>query len=300
MENRNNKLSGGLRATWKFLTSSILLLVLANSFVFAQTEGKPQFEPLKDTVPKGVSVSPSSIRFNVKSGTSQTKTIKINNDTDLTRTFKIVSSNYLAEDINREAATSTPPEDYKFGLTKWLYITPSVVTLKPGEKTTVNVLLDVPAGEEYDHAAWSLITIDEVRERQELNIPNSNSEAMGLGIIPSMGFGIFTYQNPPNLKSNSVELVGYKIDAEMKNIYMRTSNKGNGIAFSTYYIELLNMATGETIKIPAQTATILPGATREFKIALPTLPSGSYNALGVLDFGSKDYVETAELDFAVP
>ncbi|MFN5912228.1 MAG: hypothetical protein ACK45H_12890, partial [Bacteroidota bacterium] len=64
MENRNNKLSGGLRATWKFVRSSILLLVLANSFVFAQTEGKPQFEPLKDTVPKGVSVSPSSIRFN--------------------------------------------------------------------------------------------------------------------------------------------------------------------------------------------------------------------------------------------
>jgi hypothetical protein len=300
MENRNNKLSGGLRATWKFVRSSILLLVLANSFVFAQTEGKPQFEPLKDTVPKGVSVSPSSLRFNVKSGTSQTKTIKINNDTDLTRTFKIVSSNYLAEDINREAATSTPPADYKFGLTKWLYITPSVVTLKPGEKATVNVLLDVPAGEEYTHAAWSLITIDEVREREELNIPNSNSEAIGLGIIPSMSFGIFTYQNPPNLKSNSVEMVGYKIDAEQKNIHMRTSNKGNGIAFSTYYVELLNMATGETIKIPAQTATILPGATREFKIALPPLPSGSYNALGVLDFGSKDYVETAELDFAVP
>jgi hypothetical protein len=205
----------------------------------------------------------------------------------------------LAEDINREASNSQPPEDYKYGLTKWLYITPSVVTLKPGEKANINVLMDIPAGEENEHAAWSLITIDEVTERQKLDIPNAD-QAVGLGILPSMGFGIFIYQNPPGLKNNSVELTGYKLENNQKNILMRAVNKGNGIAFSTYYVELLNMATGETIKVPAQTATILPGATREFKIELPALPSGSYNALGVLDFGSRDYVETAELDFAVP
>ena len=302
MESRDHNLNSvkkGIVLTFSFFA----WLLISVSGVFAQNEeggDQPKFEPLKDTMPRGVSVSPSSIRFNVKPGTSQTKTLKINNDTDLMRTFKIVSTNYLAEDINRDAASSTPPEDYKFGLTKWLYITPSVVTLKPGEKATINVLLDIPAGDEYLHAAWSLITIDEVRERQELNIPDGNAQAMGLGIIPSMGFGIFTYQNPPNLSTTSVEMVGYKLDAEQKNVNMRVTNKGNGIAFSTYYVELLNMATGETIKIPAQTATILPGATREFKISLPALQSGSYNALGVLDFGSKDYVETAELDFAVP
>jgi hypothetical protein len=286
-----------------FIPGMLFFFILFSSLgTFSQTDNSVQseFEPLKDTMPRGVSVSPASIRFSVKSGSSQSKSIKITNDTDATKTFKIFSTNYLAEDINREASSSTPPADYKYGLTKWLYITPSLVTLKPGEKATVNILLDVPAGAEYEHAAWSLITIDEIKERQELNIPNTGDQVMGMGILPSMGFGIFTYQNPPNLKSNSVELVGYRLDTEQKNIYMRATNKGNGIAFSTYYIELLNMASGETIKIPVQTATILPGATREFKIILPPLPSGSYNALGVLDFGSKEYVETAELDFAVP
>lgn len=276
---------------------SLFLVILSNMLVLGQDAN---FDPLKDTVPRGVSVSPSSIRFTSKPGSSQSKTLKINNDTESTRTFKIFSSNYLADDINRDAASSQPPEDYKFGLTKWLYITPSVVTLKPGEKASINILLDIPAGDEYEHAAWSLITIEEVKERQELSIPNAGEQAVGMGIIPSMGFGIFTYQNPPNLISSSIELVGYRIDPDFKNIYMRASNTGNAIAFSSYYVELLNMATGESIKVPVQTATILPGATREFKIILPTLPSGSYNALGVLDFGSKDYVETAELDFAVP
>jgi hypothetical protein len=258
------------------------------------------FEPMKDTVPKGVSVSPPTVRFNLKSGTSQSKNIKITNDTDFPKTFQIKAQDYLADDINREAQTSIVPEDYKYGLKKWLYVTPSLVTIQPGQKANINVLLDVPAGDEFAHAAWSLIIIDEVKDRKELNIPTAGSGAVGLGILPSMGFGIFVYQNPPNVKNNAVELTGYAIDPTKKKITMKASNKGDGIGFCTYYVELLNMATGETFKIPVQTATLLPGSTRELAIELPALSSGSYNALGVLDFGSKEYVETAELDFAIP
>jgi P pilus assembly chaperone PapD len=260
----------------------------------------PNFEPFKDTVPKGVSVSPPTVRFNLKSGTSQSKNIKITNDTDFPKTFQIKAQDYRAEDINREAQTSIVPEDYKYGLKKWLYVTPSLVTIQPGQKANINVLLDVPAGDEFAHAAWSLIIIDEVKDRQELNVPTAGNNGMGLGIVPSMGFGIFVYQNPPNVKNNAVELTGYTIDAAKKKITMKASNKGDGIGFCTYYVELLNMATGETFKMPFQTATLLPGSTRELVIELPALSSGSYNALGVLDFGSKEYVETAELDFAIP
>ena len=183
---------------------------------------------------------------------------------------------------------------------KWLYVTPSVITVPPGQKASINVLLDVPAGDEFAHAAWSLIVIDEVKERQELNVPSAGSNAMGMGIVPSMGFGIFVYQNPTNVKNNQIELTGYALSPNQNQINMKAKNSGDGIGFCTYYVELLNMATGEVIKIPAKTATLLPGSTRALDIDLPKLSSGSYNALGVLDFGSKDYVETAELDFAIP
>ena len=229
----------------------------------------PNFEPFKDTLPKGVSVSPPTVRFNLKPGTSQSKNVKITNDTDFPKTFQITAQDYLADDINREAQTSIVPEDYKYGLKKWLYVTPSLVTIQPGQKANINVLLDVPAGDEFAHAAWSLIIIDEVKDRQELNVPSAGNDAMGMGILPSMGFGIFVYQNPPNVKNNAVELTGYVIDASKKKITMKASNKGDGIGFCTYYVELLNMATGETFKIPVQTATLLPGSTRELAIELP-------------------------------
>lgn len=274
----------------------IFSFLMAN-YAFGQD---PNFDPLKDTVPRGVSVSPPTIRFTLKPGTSQSKQIKITNDTDLPRTFQVKVQDYLAADINRAAENSQVPDDYKYGLKKWLYVTPSVITVPPGQKASINVLLDVPAGDEFAHAAWSLIVIDEVKERQELNVPSAGSNAMGMGIVPSMGFGIFVYQNPTNVKNNQIELTGYALSPNQNQINMKAKNSGDGIGFCTYYVELLNMATGEVIKIPAKTATLLPGSTRALDIDLPKLSSGSYNALGVLDFGSKDYVETAELDFAIP
>jgi P pilus assembly chaperone PapD len=278
-----------------------LILFLVGLFSgFSSLAQDPNFDPFKDTVPKGVSVSPPTIRFTLKPGTSQSKQIKISNDTDLPRTFQVKVQDYLAADINRAAENSQVPEDYKYGLKKWLYVTPSVITVPPGQKASINVLLDVPPGDEFAHAAWSLIVVDEVKERQELNVPAAGGNAMGMGIVPSMGFGIFVYQNPPNVKNNQIEMTGYALSQNKQQINMKAKNSGDGIGFCTYYVELLNMATGETIKIPSKTATLLPGSTRALDIDLPKLPAGSYNALGVLDFGSKDYVETAELDFAVP
>lgn len=279
----------------RYIITALIGLIFSGS-VNAQEK---TFEPLKDTVPRGVSVSPPTIRFALKPGTSQSKQIKISNDTDVARTFQVKVQDYLASDINRSAENSKVPDDYKYGLKKWLYATPSLITIQPGEKGFINVLLDIPPGDEFAHAAWSLIVVDEVKERQELNVPNQGSNAMGMGIVPSMGFGIFVYQNPPNLANNQVSMTGYSLSTDKKNISMKASNTGDGIGFCTYYVELLNMATGETIKVPAKTATILPGSTRLLELDLPPLPPGNYNALGVLDFGSKEYVETAELDFTV-
>ena len=254
---------------------------------------------LKDTMPRGVSVSPSSMRFAIKPGSSQSKKITVINDTDVERTFEVKTQNYGAEEINRAAVDSKTETDFKFGLSKWTYITPAVFTLKPKEKMSINVLIDIPMGSENLHAAWSIIVVEEVRERQALDVDATKS-AVGMGIVATMGFGIFVYQNPPGLPPTEVALTEYKMTPDKSNFIIKAKNIGEGIGFCTYYFELMNMATGKIEKIAPSQATILPGATREFKVTLPALASGSYNAMVVLDYGSKEMVETAELDFAIP
>lgn len=279
----------------------LLMFFILPASVLAQVDSTktPEFDPLQDSLPRGVSVSPPTVRFALKPGTSQTRTLKITNDTEQEKTFQIRVQDYMADDINRAAETSVVPDNYKYGLKKWLFVTPSVVTLQPGDKININVMLDVPQGDENAHAGWSIILIDELKEKQPLADNAGSQNAMGLGIIPTMGFGVWVYQNPPNIKNDQIELSGFSISNAKDKMLLRASNRGEGIGFCIYYVELLNIATGETIKVPPQSATLLPGASREFALDLPKLPPGSYNALGVLDYGSTDYVETAEMDFTV-
>jgi hypothetical protein len=265
----------------------------------AQNNDSTVIKTAKDSVPRGVSVSPATIRFNIKPGTSQSKKITVFNDTEFERTFEVRSIDYNANDVNRSAADSKTPENFKYGLSKWSYITPAVFTLKPREKMSVNLLVDIPAGEEYKHAAWSMVIVEEVKEREQLDV-GANKQAVALGIVPTIGFGIFVYQNPPGLATTEVSLTGYNISSDKKSLNIKAKNTGEGIGFCTYYFEVMNMATGSVTKIPPSQATILPSAEREFSIELPLLPSGSYNAMVVLDYGSKELVETAELDFAIP
>ena len=265
----------------------------------AQNNDSTVIKTAKDSIPRGVSVSPATIRFNIKPGTSQSNKITVFNDTEFERTFEVRSIDYNANDVNRSAADSKTPENFKYGLSKWSYITPAVFTLKPREKMSVNLLVDIPAGEEYKHAAWSMIIVEEVKERELLDV-GANKQAVALGIVPTIGFGIFVYQNPPGLATTEVSLTGYNISSDKKSLKIKAKNTGEGIGFCTYYFEIMNMATGSVTKVPPSQATILPSAEREFSIELPLLPSGSYNAMVVLDYGSKEMVETAELDFAIP
>ena len=265
----------------------------------AQNNDSTVIKTAKDSIPRGVSVSPATIRFNIKPGTSQSKKITVFNDTEFERTFEVRSIDYNANDVNRSAADSKTPENFKYGLSKWSYITPAVFTLKPRDKMSVNLLVDIPAGEEYKHAAWSMVIVEEVKEREQLDV-GANKQAVALGIVPTIGFGIFVYQNPPGLATTEVSLTGYNISSDKKSLKIKAKNTGEGIGFCTYYFEIMNMATGSVTKVPPSQATILPSAEREFSIELPLLPSGSYNAMVVLDYGSKEMVETAELDFAIP
>jgi hypothetical protein len=291
-----------MKSKIKGITKYFSLFVIMHMYFLplkAQKIDSSYVRTAKDTIPRGVSVSPSSMRFNIKPGTSQSKKITVFNDTDYERTFEVKSQDYNAQDVNRAAADSKTDENFKYGLTKWTYITPAVFTLKAGEKMSVNVLIDIPPGDENKHAAWSMVIVEEVKERQPLEV-DEKSQAVALGIVPTIGFGIFVYQNPPGMPVTEVTLTSYNISQDKKNLILKAKNTGEGIGFCTYYFEIMNMATGNVVKLPPTQATMLPGAEREFKAELPLLPSGSYNAMVVLDYGSKEMVETAELDFAIP
>lgn len=258
---------------------------------------KQTIDPSKDFV--GLSVSPSTLHFNLPSGSSKTMEVKVKNDTKKKYTFQASFSDFIMGTNGKPVGQKNGAN--KFGLSQWATISPSYFEMEPGETKKVTVSINVPAGSESNHAAWTVLMLDEVTQRPPMNV-NGSTNTIALGIKPSVGFGVYVYQNPPDLSLEKIEIeqFSYKDTTDRRQLKMSATNAGDGIGFCTSYVELTNLATGLQEKLKVQKFTILPGFDRVFYYDLPkSLAPGKYSAVGVVDTNNPDQVTAAELEFNV-
>lgn len=262
----------------------------------------PATDGKQNDIETGVSVSPSTLRFNAKPGTTQTKTIKITNDTKKKMTYQVNFQDYgLGADGQQDVSVKS---DYRNALSKYVVVSPTLIELNAHEAKTISVTLDIPPGDAYAIAMWTTLIIDQVLERPKLQSPNANNNTMGMGISTGMSFGVNVFQNPPNVAVNSVEIQAMKyIKASSKSentLLMKAKNTGDGIGYCLYYIELTSILTGRQNKLKVKQFSIFPGYEKELRFELPKeLEKGKYSAMAVLDFGNKDELQTAEIEFTI-
>lgn len=247
----------------------------------------------------GLSVSPSTLHFNLDAGTSKSMEVKMKNDTKQKYTFQANFSDFVmgtnGKPIGQKNGTN------KYGLSQWATITPSYFEIEPGQTQKITVNINVPAGDESKHAAWTVLMLDEVTKRAPLNVAGT-SNTIALGISPSIGFGVYIYQNPSSIALDKIEIeqFAYRDSLSKRQLKMSATNMGDGIGFCTSYVEITNLATGKQEKLKGQKFTILPGFNREFHYEIPKdLEKGKYSAVGVVDTNNPDQVTAAELQFVV-
>ena len=250
------------------------------------------------TVNAGVAVSPAHIYFDVTPGESAVSNVTLNNDTDKQNSFKVSFNDFNMNGYGKSEFLAPGTGDHS--LSKWINVSPSFVDLKPGEKVeltvTVMVPLDDPAA---NKAAWAVMLIEQAEERKTID-PGADDEKIAFGVIPSFAFGVFMYQNPPNVAVSSVDIINFQFDKNESNSSLKidVENIGDGISHCTVYVDLTNLQTGETEKMVMKRFTIVPGLKRAFTFGLPEgIPSGQYSAVSVLDFGSEEELKAAEIEF---
>lgn len=247
----------------------------------------------------GVSVSPSSMHLNIRPGTSVTKEIKVKNDTKKPYRFNIGFNDF---EMNTQGKPIAPqPNNCKYCLSKYISVSPSYFELKPGEEVKVKLIIAIPDSADMYKAMWTIVTVDQVVERAPLDLePHPNR--LSMGILPSIGFGVYIYQNPPNVKVNKINIERFQFaEKEGKKYFdLKVKNIGDGISYCNSYVSLTNLQTGEQKKVNVKRFTILPQFIREFKIDLPSdLLPGKYTAVGVVDFGDADEMVAAQADFEI-
>ena len=248
----------------------------------------------------GVAIAPSIMRFRTSPGESETRYLTITNDTYKQQNFSITFADFTLSD--QGTASQLPfGEKHEYGLTRWVVADQTFVKLKPGEAKKIGVSVNLPDVPEAYRAAWGMMMVDLVKEREYL-VPPKSGDNVAMGIIPTYGFGVFIYQNPPNITINKVEITKFDFNYDDKNRYVNIAvkNTGDGIGFCVVYVELSNLNTGYQERLPLKRLTVLPGQSRDLDFAFPgDMPKGKYSLVGVLDFGSDSELEAAEMEIIV-
>lgn len=267
---------------------------------FGKSESASQ-KPDSAITDLGVAVAPSNVRFRTKPGNTETKYVTITNDTKKAEKFKISFADY---DMNNGGAVTQLPagQKHEYGLSKYITATPSFVELKAGEAKKIAVTINIPDEPAAYKAAWCIMMIDQASERKYITPPSNEKDNVVMGVIPVFGFGVYIFQNPPNVKLNKVEITkfNFSYDKENRFVYITSRNVGDGLGFCKAYVEINNLNTGYKEKMFIKQFTIFPGMERVLDFQLPgSLAKGNYVATAVLDFGSEEEVEAAELEFKV-
>ena len=281
--------------------TTIYLSLLFVCFIFKSNTLDGQNKE-KQNAPKslGVSVSPSHFHFTQEQGQIKTYDITVKNTTSTAKSFNV---NIYDFDMNGKGKSSfLPPGDGKYSLSKWMNISPTFIELEPFKTKKVKVTISVPSDDNGRKAAWSILMIEQEAPRNNLVNTKKDGNTVAFGIVPTFAFGIFAYQNPPNVLTNNIEFTEFQFlenDAVNK-LLLEVQNKGDGIAYCTSYIDLTNLDTGEQQRLRVKNFTIVPDLTRDFIFNLPqTLQKGKYLAVGVLDYESSEEIQAAKLEFEI-
>jgi hypothetical protein len=190
----------------------------------------------------------------------------------------------------------------KYSLSKWLNISPTFIEVKPGEKKEVRFTVSVPSDSSGEKSAWNIIMIEQEEPRKTLEPAKKGSGTVALGVIPTFAFGVFVYQNPPNVISNNVQITNFTFTEKdsINIIQIEASNKGDGIAFCTSYVDLTNLDNGKQQRLSVKRFTVVPELIRDFTFVLPkSLEKGKYLAIGVLDYENSEEIQAAKTNFEI-
>jgi hypothetical protein len=281
--------------------TTIYLSLLFVCFIFTSNTLDGQNKE-KQNAPKslGVSVSPSHFHFTQEQGQIKTYDITVKNTTSTAKSFNV---NVYDFDMNGKGKSSfLPPGEGKYSLSKWMNISPTFIELEPFKTKKVKVTVSVPSDDNGRKAAWSILMIEQEAPRSNLVNTRKDGNTVAFGIVPTFAFGIFAYQNPPNVLTNNIEFKEFKFleNETVNKLLIEVQNQGDGIAYCTSYIDLTNLDTGEQQRLRVKNFTIVPDLTRDFIFNLPqTLQKGKYLAVGVLDYESSEEIQAAKLEFEI-
>jgi len=249
---------------------------------------------------QNVSLAPSRLYYKVSLGEYKSQTVTVTNNSSGKQSFTISFSDFEAPGSEGKSKFMEIGESEN-SCSKWLSASPSFFEIEAGQTQQVTVLLQVPNLPEANKVKWSAMKIKLAKEKQTASL--NDPKAVGMGVTETFQFVVHIFQSPPSVIYKNAEIESFKeIDSRSDSsrvLALMVKNSGEAILDCASYLEVTNLQTGDENRLKPFAYTILPGGSRNVKFNLPGLSKGNYSVLGVVDYGSKENVQAAELQIEV-
>lgn len=150
-------------------------------------------------------------------------------------------------------------------------VSPGTLQLGPGEQQVVRV--SVNANARFDAECWSAAVVRTVAALKSKN----DSVTAARTTVP-------LYVTPS----------GLSVDGELSDMFVKGDSlevifKNTGKLRTSIVGEIQVQTPGDSVvtTVPLDSATVLVGATRRFRVAMPKLPRGKYVLVALVDFGGE-------------
>lgn len=253
-----------------------------------------------DSYAQGMTAFPVRNFLRIPGGESGTQRITVSNPTDSPLDIGISINDWQADSLGNPQIITAGT--LKTSMADWLQIQPGTfISLQPRETRQITLVVTPPANADTSvpvHTALLLLT--------QLNPPEA-ANTQGAALRIAIRLGIKLYHSFSNTDEKAMEITGLKDIKIAKDsittlpgLELEVVNTGRIWLEATTRWELVSSGTGKKTVIDGYEFTSLPGDTRIIRQELPaTLEKGRYTATVLVNYGKKDELKVAELEFAL-
>ncbi len=148
-------------------------------------------------------------------------------------------------------------------------MSPSALQLAPGEQRVLRVSLNINA--RFVAECWSAVVLRTV-----------STGKSGIDSAAALPKTVPLYVTPS----------GLAVDGELSNMFVKDDSlevvfRNTGKLRTNIVVEIQVQSAGDSVvaTVPLDSTTVLVGAARHFRVAMPKLPPGNYLLVALIDFG---------------
>lgn len=240
----------------------------------------------------GVSVSPPRVYYEVAPGQTGSNEILVTNVSNKnTLELSITLGDWMYNEYGENLVF--PPDTLQNSCASWINISgASYLSLKPQESKTIKVNMTVPQDLNDSvtvHTAMLYIT--------QMN-PVNDVDEKGANIKVSVRSGIKLFHRKPIPRDRKININNLSWRKSNNEIQLEFKNEGNVWIEGTVKSYLFDKSTGKEITLDNISFYTMPEDNRILRIPVPnSIKSGSYIATVLVDYGDKNNIEAAELQF---